>query len=269
MVTLSPAYLIDTTFIFKRISETFNDTPLFVNNNGQNHTRLYGFLRDLLRLYASLSINYGVLIIGKENYSVAQREDIDRVVGVIRTMKIPFVLLPSQNILNICSNLSSHFTHLVCDSKCLLQFANDDLKIVMRCEKENYIEMSAVDIYSKYGVKPNEMPTLLALTGISGKRTAKIDLTERQAIKLIDSYSYLERVFGNLSQISNNTIRDKLYMNRKIFFSRYSKLLRNKTENVSSYTLDTCKWNLVNEKNKYLLQSYGFFSLQPLLAHPK
>ena len=89
MVTQHPVFLVDSTFIFKRIVETFHETPFLVSNNGQDQTHLYGFLRDLLRLYVFLDISYGVLAIGKEVTSVVPREDIESVVGVILSMNIP------------------------------------------------------------------------------------------------------------------------------------------------------------------------------------
>ena len=269
MVAPHSVFLIDSTFIFKRIIETFHETPLLINKNGQDQTRLYGFLRDLLRLYVTLNISYGVVVIGKEVTSIAPREDIDSVVEMINLMNIPLLLQLDQDILNICTTISHQFTHLVCDNKGLLQLTNDNIKIIMPSKQESYIEISSQDIFFNLGVKPNEIPTFLALSGSSGKRKASIDLTERQTIKLIKSYGNLESIFRNFSEIKNNAIRNKLDLNKKIIFSRYSKLQKNKTKSLFSFIVDNCKWALSNDNSKKILQSNGFFSLQPLLELPK
>jgi len=121
MVTSLSAFLIDTTFIFVKIYETFHKTPLFVNNDGQDQTYLYGFLRDLLRLHVFLDISHGVIVFGKEVNSVAQKEDIDRIVSAIKSMNLPLVVQLNKSILDICTTLSSQFTHLVSGSSSLMQ----------------------------------------------------------------------------------------------------------------------------------------------------
>ena len=136
----------------------------------------------------------------------------------------------------------------------------------MPSKQGSYIEISSQDIFSRFGINPNEIPTFLALTGPSGKRKTSIDLTKRQTINLINLYGNLEFIFRNLSEIKNNTIRNKLNLHKNIFFLRYSKLLINKKKIISSFTLDKCKWEIANDNNKKILQSHGFFSLQPLLG---
>ena len=70
MVSAEAVFLIDTTFIFRKIAETFHGARLLVAD-GKDVTFTYGFLRDLLRLRLQLGVRRGIVAVGSECHGVA------------------------------------------------------------------------------------------------------------------------------------------------------------------------------------------------------
>ena len=68
-------FLIDATFIMERAYKSFLGAPLIVVD-GKDHTFTFGFMRDFLRLRRNLGITAGIVIFGKEAYSVSSQDNV-------------------------------------------------------------------------------------------------------------------------------------------------------------------------------------------------
>ena len=80
---------------------------------GRDHTFTFGCVRDFLRLRRNLGIRAGVLIIGKEAYSVSSRDSVLDLIAILNELKIPHVHDPLNLGLHVASRLHSEFSHIV------------------------------------------------------------------------------------------------------------------------------------------------------------
>ena len=90
MVSPESRFLIDAAFIVERAHKTFFGAQL-ITAAGRDHTFTFGCVRDLLRLRRNLGIRDGVIVFGKETYSVASRERILDLMVVLNELRIPHV----------------------------------------------------------------------------------------------------------------------------------------------------------------------------------
>ena len=187
MVALKPRFLIDSTFIFEHTHKSFLGAKLFTLH-GDDHTFLFGFLRDFLRLRHSIGIKRGLIAIGKEAYAVTERENIHDIVSFLIEIGIPHVFDSNHRILDICAALSPQISNIVTQDKKLLQLANDDILLIFPNNLKEIDYMSPKIIKSKIGVEPEHIPSFLSLT--EGPKSSKF--TKLQAIRLIELYWDIE-----------------------------------------------------------------------------
>ena len=74
MVSSANRFLIDASFI-ERAQRVFWGAPL-ITAATRDHTFMFGCVRDFLRLRRNLGIKAGVVILGKETYSVSRRDNV-------------------------------------------------------------------------------------------------------------------------------------------------------------------------------------------------
>jgi len=262
MVALKQRFLIDSTFLFEETHKSFLGAELFTLN-GHDRTFSFGFLRDFLRLRHSLGINRGFIAIGKEAYTVTDRENIQNIVNLFTEIGIPHVFDSNNRILDICSNLSPQISNIVTQDKRLLQLANDDILLIFPNNLKEINCMTPRIIKSKTGVDPEHIPTFLSLT--EGAKSSK--LTKLQAIRLIELYRDIDGIYENLSIILS-VIKKKLQVNEKSIRSYYSEMSIKEITSSFSYNVENFAIDFNNKNNKNLLNSYGFYSLTRLLKSP-
>lgn len=246
MVALKPRFLIDSTFIFENTYKSFLGAELF-SLHGHDHTFLFGFLRDFLRLRHLLGINRGFIAIGKEAYTVTERENIHNIVNLLTEFGIPHVFDSNNRILDICANLSSQISNIVTQDKRLLQLANDRILIIFPNNLKEIDYMGPMIIKSKIGVDPEHIPTFLSLT--DGAKSSK--LTKLQAIRLIELYRDIDDIYESLSSISS-VIKKKLKVNEKSIISYYSEMKTKVNVTSSSYNIDNFAINLNGSSAKFV-----------------
>ncbi len=259
MVTSTHRFLIDTTFIFENTHKAFLGAPLLIKE-GRDYTFLFGFTRDFLRIRHSFGINDGVIVIGKEAFSVTTKEKVHNVLNVIKEMGAPYVYDSNNSILDINSHLSQQASYVITQDKKLLQLANDTVSVILPNNLKDIDYMTPGVIKSKIGVDPKDIPTFLSLT--EGAKSSK--LTKLQAIRLIELYTDIDGIYENICEITS-TIKKKLAINEEAFRSAYSKMRIKEINTSLSYNISDYTMNLNNEKNISLLQSHGFYSLTRLL----
>ncbi len=264
MVTQENVFLVDTTFLFENAHKTFFGAPLLISV-GRDNTFTFGFLRDLLRIRRSIGVNAGILALSIETYSVTSKENIGKVLRLFRELGLSYVQEPCKSVLDISATVSSHISYIITQDEKILQLAKDDLSVIVLKDPGDYEVMTSKKIISQMGVSPNRIPTYLALT--KGCPNSAL-LTKRQAIRLIELYGDLEKIYENLSRFTSTVVRKKLLSGKNTFLSNYSKNKARETHLSLSFKPTDLSWNLGNERDASLLKSYGFHSLIRLLKRP-
>jgi len=130
MVRPKDRFLIDTAFLIESTHKSFFGAPL-LTSHGEDHTFVFGFARDFLRMRRRLGIRDGMLVIGKESHSLTSEQHNDDVITFLQRLEIPYLHDPLYGNLQIASSLGSQFSHIVTADRRLLQLSSDDLAIVL------------------------------------------------------------------------------------------------------------------------------------------
>jgi len=266
MVTLENRFLIDAAFIVERTHKIFFGAPL-MTATGRDHTFTFGCVRDFLRLRHKLGIKAGILIIGKEAYSVSSRDSILDLIATLKELNIPHLHDPLNPALHVISHMRSGFSHIVTADRRFLQFCTDDLIVVLPREGKQveWDWMSSDTVRTMMGIDPQEIPTYLTLTDPSSSAA----LTNIQTIRLVELHGNIDSIYGNLDRVVSGQIRRKLAEGE---FSIRRCYAGNRGEPVGSPMLTPGQDNARNEldtaNSRQLLMRYGFHSLLTLLANP-
>ncbi|MGA1871867.1 MAG: hypothetical protein ACMUJM_25375 [bacterium] len=238
-------------------------TPL-LEVNGRDNTPIYGFLRDLLRLRQTLGINKGVLVIGREAYNVTHEENIQKISLFLREFGVPIIYDPESKVLDINLWLLPKVTCIITRAKGLLQLEKENILFIIPNSSEKFDFISSDDINAKMGINQKQIPTLLSLT--EGPKLSTI--TKGQAIRLIELYGDLEDIYKNLSMIDSALIKKKLTENKDTYLKRYLSMKITKNKVSLQNNLKSMIFDVNNDKNVKLLESYRFYSLIRTLNLP-
>ena len=231
---------------------------------GRDRTFTFGFAREFLRLRSTLGIRSGVLVIGKNSRLIASDKNIEDLVEFLRTLDIPCVHDPQNDVLHIAGSMSSGFSHIVTGDRRLLQLSRDRLIIILAKNRtlDEYDWMSSESIRTAIGIQPADVPTYIALTeGAS--------LTGKQAVRLIELFGNIDSIYKDLAKVVSSNIREMLVENKVKTYHHYleSRLLANSVQ-VSYLTKNADLNNIDTDRNRNHLKSYAFYSLVRLLPLP-
>jgi hypothetical protein len=145
--------LIDATFITEKTHGTFLGAPLLMAE-GRDSTFVFGFLRDFLRLRRTLRINAGLVLVGRDSYSVTSRDNIHRVIESFKELGIPHIHDPLSPTLNLACSICSHFSHIVTADEKFLQLTGDSLIVVLprKGKEKEWDWMSSTTVKDMIGV---------------------------------------------------------------------------------------------------------------------
>jgi 5'-3' exonuclease len=111
---------------------------------------------------------------------------------------------------------------LATNDKDLYQLVNDSVKVYstnksdLKNPKDPHALLGVPEVTSKWGVPPESIGEILALTGDSVDNIPGIDgIGHKTAANLIREFRTIEQLFKNLSQVSNLKLREKLAANRE------------------------------------------------------
>jgi DNA polymerase-1 len=264
MVAQKPIFVIDATFILEKTAKAFHGTPLLIVS-GTDQTFCYGFFRDLLRLRAAMTIERGILAVGREGHDVASENDVASTISFAKEMGLSVVCKAERSVLDICYNLSTIATHLVTDDLKLLQLSGDRLVILMPKASNDWECLSPEAISAKTGVRPQAIPTFVALHDAKkGQQTAS-PLTKRQAIRLIELYGDINGIYANLESLSGSATREKLATSRDAVQKKYNQAIVDHRPVGIDLDPQRLGWEIDNERTGELLHARRFHSLVRLL----
>ena len=266
MVTSNEQFLIDATFIAEKTHGTFLGAPLLMAE-GRDSTFVFGFLRDFLRLRRTLRINAGLVLVGRDSYSVTSRDNIHRVIESFKELGIPHIHDPLNPTLNLACSICSHFSHIVTADEKFLQLTGDSLIVVLprKGKEKEWDWMSSKTVKDMIGVAPRDIPTYMALTDSSNTAS----LTNRQAVRLIELFGDLDGVYASLGKIVPVHTRLRLAKSEAQSRSIYAGTTCRHVDGLALKSIATYSLNkLDTSANRRRLVRYGFPSLSILLASP-
>ena len=264
MVKKKDLFLIDSSSLLEETHNAFLGTPL-IFNGGKDITFLYGFLKYLLTLRRELVISAAIALISRECWVGTYEQEIKEAAQLIEKMGIPVIDARNSSILDICHKYAPTAGAVYSANEALLQFARKDLCVVRSNKTFGYDYLFLDTVLQKYGVAPDRIPTFLALTG--GPKDSVI--TRNQAVRLIEVFGSLEKIFEGRPSFPNPGLRAKLTENEGIIFARYQILSPSERENDRLISKSGgVSQHLSIEKNVELLHSLGLHSLTRLLALP-
>lgn len=123
-------FLIDGAGFFEKSQKSFLGAPLLVVD-GEDHTFLFGVIRDLLRLRCKLGINRGVFVVGEEAHQITTDTNIEKTIAFLQQLRIAVVHDSHARVLDLCVALASLANHVVTHDRSLLQLANDDCRVIL------------------------------------------------------------------------------------------------------------------------------------------
>ena len=257
--------LIDARFIVERTHESFLGASLILVD-GKDHTFSFGFMRDFLRLRRDLGITSGIMIFGKETYSVSSQDSVLDLVVLLRELRIPHLHDPLNLGLHLIGWMRDRFSHIVTADRRFLQFCTEDFTVVLtRNRKHTEWDWTSPDaLKTTTGIAPKDIPTYLALTD----QSTAVPLTSKQAIRLIELYGDIDSIY-RFKEVRPTQTRRRLEECKATIRKRYQE---NKYEPMGDLMLgsidDDCLIGLDTANNRQVLNQYNLRSLLPLLANP-
>ena len=255
-------FLIDSRGFLEASQKSFLGAPLLVVD-GEDHTFLFGVIRDLLRLRKKLGINHGVFVIGEEAHQITTDANIENTVGFLKQFGIAVVHDSHVRVLDLCVGLASLVTHVVTHDRSLLQLAKDDRRVIL-LEKDEMEVFCCETVISRFGVTPDTVPAFQALT--SGQEHAV--LTKREAIALLHQPGDLAEKIADPSGVSSRKIRNKLKENGDLILRRLKQFSRSEPYPCLDVNREQLKIEIDNDANCRLLATHAFHSLRRLLQRP-
>jgi DNA polymerase-1 len=262
MADVADIFLIDGTGFLEASQKSFLGAPLLVVN-GEDHTFLFGVMRDLLRLRQKLGINHGVFVIGEEAHQITTDANIEKTVTFLKQFGIAVVHDPHVRALDLCAGLASLVTHVVTQDRGLLQLAKEGRRVVL-FDEEAIDVFTCETVISRFSITPDSVPGFLALT--SGAEHAV--LTRREAIALLQQPGGLAEKIADPSVVSSRKIRNKLKANGDVILRRLKQFSPSGHSPCLHLHREQLKIDIDSDDNGQLLATHAFYSLRRLLRRP-
>ncbi|MBN1569639.1 MAG: hypothetical protein JXA73_17475 [Acidobacteria bacterium] len=207
MVTTDALFLIDSTFLVKSSEATFLGAPLLVDENGRDHTRTFGVVRDLLRLRKKFGIRNALVVVGEESVAATCEEVLNDFITLLQKIRAPVLQVDSARAIDICAGVASLARWIVSTNPAVQQLVNDSLGVLIPRVGED-AEVVTKNALWDAGMRPEWVPAVLALS--DGKDAL---LKRRQAIRLLELYGSLEAALADASSAPSADWKRKLAPN--------------------------------------------------------
>jgi len=265
MVGRKNHFIIDAKFLVESAEETFRGTPLLPSANGKDHTVVFGFTRDLLRLRRRLGIASAILVFHSGAEAVASGKNFSEILSLMKKLKMPVVHHNGPNFRDIFKQLAPKARWIVSKDLALAQLVSDNLHLLVPTDSGEITIFTVEYLRSHFGVDPYQVPSFLALAEEKDPL-----LTKRQAKKFLEDHRSLECFF------SASTAGEKTSLYRKVqdckgqLLKRHSELKINGSRKMlgslsalfSIFPKDAASVERV-------LEQHGFYSLARLLPIPE
>lgn len=235
-------FLIDGLALAYRAYFAFVQRPL-INSKGMNTSAIYGFLTFLHRILSEEKPEHIAVVFDtsaptfrhqayKEYKATRQKmpEDmatqIPLLKKVIEAYNIPVVEWNGYEADDIIGTLAHQaeqtgaHTFLVSPDKDFMQLVTDTIKIYKPGRQGSDVEIVDTEsIEKKYGIKPQQIIDLFALTGDSSDNIPGVPgIGEKTALPLIQKFGTLETLYERLAEVEPKKVREKLEQHKELAF---------------------------------------------------
>ncbi|MFH1235660.1 MAG: hypothetical protein V1685_01840, partial [Parcubacteria group bacterium] len=261
MVNRENHFAIDTRFLFESSEQAFFDTPLLKSNDGQDQTVVFGFTRDLFRLYNLLGISSSVCVFHSDGQAVSSADNFSLIVTFMRQLQIPLICENKGTPGLIFKHLARKARWIISRDMALAQLVSDDCQLLIPKENGEILVITIEYLKRQLGIRPDQAPSFLVLHDEKNPL-----LTKRQVKKFLEDHGSLENALNGASNTGKTSIDLKVHQNGEALLKRLLDLRINNNEDPSidhGGQFSTFPSDLTSCEN-YLKQK-GFYSLVRLL----
>ena len=201
-------FLIDSTFLFKASEAGFLGAPLLVDNEGRDHTRTFGVVRDLLRLRKAFGIRRATVVVGEESLAATTDAVVDDLLPLLRQINASVLRVDGARVVDICARVASSAHWIISTNPSVQQLVSDSLGVLIPRVGDD-AEVVTKKTLADVGMRPEWVPAVLALS--DGKDAP---LKRRQAVRLLEIYGSLEAALADASSAPSADWKRKLAPNR-------------------------------------------------------
>lgn len=230
-------YLVDGTNLLYR---AFFAIRMLNSPSGQPSNAIYGMATMLLKLISDYKPDTVVVAFDKgkntfrnQLYSeykgtrqetpIELSEQFEPAKEFIRFLGIPIFESDSYEADDIIGTLSCHApkqgwkARIVSGDKDLLQLINEDTEVLLVRKGMTDLEMMNIPAFqAHYGIRPDAFVDVKALMGDSSDNIPGVPgVGEKTALKLIQEYGSLDKVYENIDQISGKKLKENLDNHKK------------------------------------------------------
>lgn len=132
MVRTDELFLIDSTFLFKASEAAFLGAPLLVDEEGRDHTRTFGVMRDLLRLRRMLGIRRAIVVVGEESVAATHKDVVDDLIPLLRRIGARVLREDGSRVVDVCAQVECSAQWIVSMNPAMQQLIADGLGVIFR-----------------------------------------------------------------------------------------------------------------------------------------
>ena len=260
------SFLIDATFLLDDAEKAFFGSAPLVDRYGRNTSVVYGAVRDLLRLRATLGIARGIVLVGADADNVASELNIGLFRDLLQGIGTNVLHEPTVRVGALCRSilLERKATWIVTRNRSLMQLVDARCGVILASEGAAPEVINENVLASQYRIRPEQVPSFLAVTDAASAES----LTTKQAVRLLEMYGTLNAAF-DISGIDAISPKSRRYLsaNKEMLLARLHELtvIDHFGEGC---TVPTGPIVRDNQESHRAFKEYGFPSLGRLLDVP-
>ncbi len=255
-------FLIDSSFLFEASESSFLGASLLVDSEGRDHTRVFGVVREILRLRKKHGIRRAAIIVGRESVAATTEAVLTDFLKLLSRLKVTVLRDDGDPVVDICARHAHEARWIISKNWALSQLATEDLGVFIPNESGDFEAVTGESLAS-LGIRADQVPSLLALS-----ENSDAPMKRPQAIRLLELYGTLDAVLAEASSSPTSNWKRKLVPRKDDLLQRMAEMqVRTgtrieRTHKLYGVFIDPSK------ESAEALQSHGFLSLIRLLPLP-
>ena len=273
-----PVYLLDGYSLIYRSYFAFMGRHL-TSPDGRNTSAVFGFFRTLISFFDTFSPNYFAVVMDsrtptfrherypeyKANREKAPRELHDQVpviTEILTALGIPIYRVDGYEADDIMATIAEicrgegRQCRIITGDKDLMQLVDDSV-VILKPEKNSYIELDPAGVEEKMGVRPDQIIDYLALTGDQADNIPGVrGIGSKTAVRLLEDFKTLDGVYEHLGDLPGGQ-KTKLEENRDNAYLSRELVILKRDMDIGIGTEDLRVENLNREEGARLLEREG------------
>jgi hypothetical protein len=201
-------FLIDSTFLFEATEAAFRGAFLLVDEEGRDHTRTFGVVRDLLRLRKMFGIRNAGIVLGADSLAATSEEVVSDLLPLLLQMNASVLRVDNVSVADICAQVASSAHWIISNNPAVQQLVGDSLGVLIPSIGDG-TKVITMKTLADAGMRPEWVPAVLALSD-----GGDAPLTRRQAVRLLEVYGSLEAALADASSAPSADWKRKIAPNK-------------------------------------------------------